>query len=160
MYDLRTTLCLLPALLLAVTLLGCDSGGNGGGGGLGDDVTLRVEGSEGTTVTWSTSFAYNTGDGLCLSATTGTGSSGTVPIDETITPSSSGSCPPEGTDPTDFEGVRISVAVSGGSADLTVQLLSNGNQIDETTEPSQTGTVTTFVVEGGDVPDFGDFSGN
>jgi len=158
MHDLRTTLCLLPALLLAVTLLGCDSGGNGGGS-LGDDVTLKVEGSSGTNVNWSTTFAYDTGDGPCLSSTAGTGSSGAVPIDVTITPSSSGSCPPDGTEPTAFEGVRISVATSG-SADLTVQLFSNGDKIDETTEPSQTGTVTTYAVEGGDLPDLDSFSGN
>ena len=159
MYDLRTTLFFLPALLLAFTLLGCDSGGNGGGGNLGDDVTLKVEGSSETRVSWTSTFAYGTGNDLCTSIRTGTSNTGTVPIDETITPSSDGSCPPDGTDATDFDGVRVTVSITG-SADLTVQLFSNGNKIDETTEPSQTGTVTTYAVEGGDVPNLGDFSGN
>lgn len=159
MHDLRTTLFLLPVLLLAFTLLGCDSGGNGGGGNLGDDVTLKVEGSSENRVSWTPTFAYGTGNDACISSSTGTGNIGEVPIDETITPSSDGSCPPDGTAATDFDGVRVTVSVTG-SADLTVQLFSNGNKIDETTEPSQTGTVTTYAVEGGEVPDLGDFSGN
>lgn len=150
----RAALLLLPGLLLAVTLVGCDSGG-GGGGGLGDEVTLKVEGSSGTSVSWSPSFAYGSGSDGCISATASTSLSGTVPIDETITPTSDGSCPPDGTDASDFDGVQVNVSLSG-SDDLTVQLFSNGNKIDETSEPSQTGTVTTYKVEGGDFPDLDD----
>lgn len=158
MHYPRIALRLLPGLLLAVTLVGCDSGGGGGGGGLGDDVTLKVEGSSGTSVSWTPSFAYGTGDEVCISATVGLGTGGTVPIDETITPNPEGSCPPDSTDASNFDGVQVNVTLSG-SEDLTVQLISNGNEIDETTEPSrmdssQTGTVTTYTVEGGDFPNF------
>lgn len=160
MRYLRAALRLLPGLLLAVTLVGCDSGGDGGN--LGNDVTLQVEGASETSVSFSPSFAYGSPPEGCVSGSfttslDGTGNTGTVPIDETITPTSSeGDCPPEGTDATDFDGARIDVTVSG-SADLTVRLLSNGNQIDETTESEQTGTVTTYTVEGGDFPDLSDF---
>jgi hypothetical protein len=157
MVQLRNALRLLSVLLISVALVGCDSGGNGGGGGLGDSVTLEVEGSSDVTVSWSTTFFYNQDGGFCSTSSTGLGNSGSPPIDETIEPGSS-SCTGDGTDPSDFDGVQITLSTQSSSSDLTVTLLSDGNQIDQATEPEEEGTFDGFwLVEGGDIPDLSDF---
>lgn len=158
MLQLHNALRLFTTLLVAVTLVGCDSGGGDGGNGLGDSVTMEVDGSSEASVSGSVTFYYNTDDGFCATGGTGTAFSGSPPLEETLSPSSSGgTCPPEGTEPSDFDGAQGSVSLRSGPEDITVTLLSDGNQLDQATEPNDSGTLEGFwVVEGGDVPDLSD----
>jgi hypothetical protein len=156
----KAAIRLFPALLLALTLTACDSGGgNGGGNSLGNSVTLEVEGDSEATVSWSSQFWYDQDDGFCGSSG-GLELSASVPVEKSIDlPSSLSGCSDD-TSPEDFTGVQVAVTTTD-SPDLTVRLVSDGNTIAELEEPNGEGAQAgSYVLEGGDVPDLSDLPGN
>lgn len=157
MIQLRPALRLLPALLLVLALSGCDSGGGGGGTSL-SDLSLEVEGPSGTGVSVTTTFFYSESDGFCLSSRSGLGPNiPDAPFAQSVDPPNDVNCD---SDPGDFDGVRVSVSpVGDGSPDLTVRLLSGGDQIDEATDPTTANNISQWVVEAGEVRDLGDLTG-
>lgn len=135
---------------LAIGLAACDSGGGNGGDPLDGDLTFRVEGGEtGTAIAVSKSFFYDTGDGVCQSSSATTGN--VVPAEGELSPDDAGTCDVD--DPSNFDGVRVTVSPQIGSADLTLQLLSDGDVVDEATEPESFGGGEAWVVEAGEIPD-------
>lgn len=158
MIRLRPALRLLPALLLVFALSGCDSGGGGGGGTSLSDLSLEAEGPSGTGVSVTRTFFYSEGGSPCVAIRSGLGPSiPDVPFSQPVDPPSDITCDSE---PGDFDGVRVSLSpIGGGSPDLTVRLLSDGNQIDEATEPTSTNNVSRWVVEAGEVRSLGDLAG-
>lgn len=156
MIRLRPALRLLPVLLLVLALSGCDSGGSGGTSL--SDLSLEVEGPSGTGVSVTRTFFYSEGGSSCVAIRSGLGPSiPDVPFNQPVDPPSDITCD---SDPGDFDGVRVSLSpIGGGSPDLTVRLLSGGEQIDEATEPTSTNNISQWVVEAGEVRSLGDIAG-
>jgi len=134
---------LLSALLISVALIGCDSGGGNSGASLNGDLSWRVEGEDGLTVTisrtqieGSSSFSFST-------VTTATISDGSASGD---------------LEDGDFDGYQLQASPNGGdrSADLTLQLRSDGEVLKESSEPQS--DIAVWLVEAGDVPDRGDLN--
>lgn len=152
MHDLRTTLCLLPALLLAVTLLGCDSGGDNGGDPLSGNLTYEVEGPEGTSVGVSEEYFW-TGDNRCF-ANRSTNAS--VPLDDDLGVSEVSTC--ENIDVDNFDGVRVTVTPTSGDAGLTLKVLSDGDVVEETSETTEIqGGLEVYRVSVGETFELTDF---
>lgn len=152
MHYLKNLICLIFTLICVVNLVGCDSGGDDGVS-LGETATLMVDGSSETTFNWNISFAYNEEDGFCLA--TGPHGNGRAqpPFERTFIPDTlaRSGCPPVGADTSDFSGVLANVGVpQGASKNLTVRLLSGGNEVAVANEPGEDGF---WRVAAGDVPD-------
>ena len=143
--HLRTgSLCFL--LVVGLLAVGCDSGGNNGGNPLDGDLSYEVEGSAQVSITEG--FFYSTGDGPCQSTQSNISSS--LPIEVDLEPEGDG-C--EGVDPSDFEGVRVTVSQLTGPMDVTLRLLSDGDVVEEATEPESFGGGEAWIVEVGEIPD-------
>lgn len=140
-YQRLFTLPLAFALLFA--LPACDSSGDAG---IDGDLSFRLEGAEGTTV----------GVGENYFSTDGARSeSSSVTIDG------------DGTIEQDLDdghgGVRVTATLGHGTdtalnrgteTSLTLSLLSNGEVIDETSEPNTEHGARVYAVEAGEIPDF------
>jgi len=142
---------LLPVTLLFILpllLLGCDRGGSNGGSGnpLDGDLSYDVDGSAQVSITES--FFYSTGDGLCQSTQSNVSSS--LPIEVDLEPEDV-DC--DGVDPSNFNGVRVTVSQLTGSMDITLRLLSDGDLVTEATEPESFGGGDAWIVEAGETPD-------
>ncbi len=137
------------ALLVAAGLLavGCDSGGsNGGGDPLDGDLSYEVEGSAQVSITES--FFYSTGDGPCQSTQSNISSS--LPIEVDLEPEDVG-C--DGVEPSEFDGVQVTVSQLTGPMDVTLRLVSDGEVVEEATEPESFGGGEAWIVEAGEIPD-------
>ena len=133
-------------LILPLLLLGCDSSGSNGGTPLDGDLSYEVEGSAQVSITES--FFYSTGDGLCQSTQSNVSSS--LPIEVDLEPEDV-DC--DGVDPSNFNGVRVTVSQLTGSMDITLRLLSDGDLVTEATEPESFGGGDAWIVEAGETPD-------
>ena len=134
--------------IFPLLLLGCDSGGSNGGSGnpLDGDLSYEVEGSAQVSITES--YFYSTGDGPCQSSQSNVSSS--LPIEVDLEPEEVG-C--EGVNPSDFDGVRVTVSHLTGSMDITLRLLSDGDLVEEATEAESFGGGEAWIVKAGEIPD-------
>jgi hypothetical protein len=132
MYKLNSTLHFALVLLLPIALLGCDSGGNGGNP-LDGSLSYEVDGGD-ALVSVTESYFYSTSDGVCQ--TTRSDFTVEAPVEESLGPDET-NC--DGVSPGDFNGVRVNVSLQSGETDLTLRLLSDGDTVDEATEPSDFG---------------------
>lgn len=146
MYRLQRILSLALFLLLSSALLSCDSGGNGGSA-LDGQLSIEVEGV-GAVVSVSESYFYATSDGLCQTSSSDIGTE--VPIERDLGPDGT-SC--DGVSPDDFNGIRVSVSLLSGSTDLTLRLLSDGEVVEEASDPESFGGAEAWIVEAGEIPD-------
>jgi hypothetical protein len=152
MRHLQAALRLLPALLLAVTLAGCDSGGsNGGGGGaLSGTLTYEVDGPSGEPIGVSEEFFWTQDGNPDCFANRSTNKS--TPVEgEELSVSSVSNCD---RDPDDFDGVRITVTPSN-DVDLTVRILSDGDVVEETSETTDLDGFQGYRISIGETFDFG-----
>lgn len=147
MISAKNTFQLLPLVLLATLLIGCDSGGNSDDP-LAGNVSYQLEGGS-AQVSVSESYFYSTGDGFCQATRAHTSSS--LPIEVDAEPEEV-NC--EGVEPGNYDGVRVTVSHLTGSMDLTLTLLSDGEVIDEASEPTSFGGGEAWIVEAGEIPDF------
>ena len=136
------------SLLVAAGLLaiGCDSGSDGGSP-LDGQLSIEVDGGD-AVVSVSESYFYSTSDGLCQTSSSDIGTD--VPIERDLGPDGT-SC--DGVSPDDFNGVRVSVSLLSGSTDLTLRLLSDGEVVEEVTDPESFGGGEAWIVEAGEIPD-------
>lgn len=149
MRHLRIAFRLLPGLLLAVTLLGCDSGGGGGNGDpLSGNLTYEVDGPNGATVGVSEEYFWvQNGNPDCFASRS---TNKSVPVDEELGVDNVSNCD-RATD--DFDGLRVSVSPSDSDVDLTVRILSDGDVIKETSETTEQNGFESYRVSVGETFD-------
>lgn len=138
MINCNTLIRLLGVFAIAVLVLGCDRNGDDGPS-LQGDLSYRVEGEEGLTV----QITKESWDGETYNAAT-------VESVELSGGSASGNL-----ENGDYEGYRLQASSSGGaSSSLTLQLLSDGEVLGETSEPNENGI---WIVKEGEMPDYSEF---
>lgn len=150
MRHLRIACRLLLGLLLAATLVGCDSGGgNGGNGGpLSGNLTYEVDGPDGATIGVSEQYFWvQNGNPDCFASRS---TNKSVPVDEELGVDNVSNCD-RATD--DFDGLRVSVTPNS-DVDLTVRILSDGDVLEETSETTEQNGFESYRVSVGETFDF------
>lgn len=142
MVSSRSFLQFILIVVLGVSLSACGLFGSDddSGASLGGDLSWRVEGQEGLTVQISrgyydgSSFNFSTVESADLS-----GGSASGDLEDG-----------------DYTGYQLQASPYGGSssASLTLQLLSDGDVLEETSEPNENGI---WMVEVGEMPSSEDF---
>lgn len=127
-----TRLLLVPLLLFGLTVLpACDSNDNGGNS-INGDVAVSVDGPDETRV--GLTIEYHDSDGI-----EGTGENITLDGSEITRDLEDG-----------HAGYRVTASPNPTTASLTLQLLNDGNVVEEDTE-GQGDVIQSFVVEAGEI---------
>lgn len=134
------TIPVLSTLVLTLLLAGCGIFGSDDDVSLDGDLSYEVHGSEGQSVFLSS----NSYSGTTASYET----VGSVTIPESGVASGD-------LEDGDYDGYQLAASgISGEEPSITLRLLSDGEVLGETSSPTEDGI---YMVEVGDIPDFGDF---